>query len=168
MTGAALRETAPGDRAAVLALYPLAFPEEDLRPIVSALLGSAHGHLSLGAFDGGALTGHVLFTFCDDNAALLAPLAVHPAHQRQGLGTALVRDGLARLTAQGIARVFLLGDPGYYGRLGFTPEREVTTPCPIPPDWAPAWQSLRLAPGGPGAGPLGVPEPWRDPALWQP
>ena len=49
----------------------------------------------------------------------LAPLAVLPAAQRQGVGSALVREGLARCRAAGYAIVVVLGDPAYYSRFGF-------------------------------------------------
>lgn len=175
MTGSlAIRETGPDDIARVLALYPHVFPEEDLRPVVSALLGGGWEVLSLAAFDGRAVLAHVLFTICgtvdsDRSAALLGPLAVLPARQRRGSGSALVRAGLARLEKRGVRQVLVLGDPGYYRRFGFSPERRVLPPFPIPGGWADAWQSLPLAAGEPlAAGRLVLPEPWMAPALWGP
>ena len=49
----------------------------------------------------------------------LAPLAVRPEWQRQGIGTDLVHATLALAAAHQAAVVFVLGPPGYYGRLGF-------------------------------------------------
>ncbi|MBS9719058.1 GNAT family N-acetyltransferase [Pseudohalocynthiibacter aestuariivivens] len=169
-----IRETTSGDIAQVLALYPLAFPEEELRPVVLALLEDGLDVLSLAGFDGDALVAHVLFTICeteewDRTGALLAPLGVIPLLQRLGLGSSLVRAGLERLEKRGIKQVFVLGDPAYYQRFGFSPERQVLAPYPIPEEWADAWQSILLAAQAPLApGRLSLPEPWMNPVLWKP
>ena len=101
----------------------------------------------------GETVGHVLFTGASPGegniatAVLLAPLAVHPSHQRQGIGTALVRGGLERLTADGIDCVLVLGDPAYYGRFGFVPAARyrIRPPYPLPSEHADAWMALRLS-----------------------
>ncbi|MEM8699183.1 MAG: N-acetyltransferase, partial [Pseudomonadota bacterium] len=75
--------------------------------------------------------------------------------------------GVERLREIGTRQIFVLGDPAYYRRFGFRPEKAVTPPCPIPEDWAPAWQSLTLS--DPIAqGKLHVPAPWLTPAYWAP
>lgn len=51
----------------------------------------------------------------------LAPLGVAPPHQRRGLGTQLVKTGLAQLQQRGALGCIVLGDPRYYGRFGFRP-----------------------------------------------
>ncbi|MEP3275864.1 MAG: N-acetyltransferase [Stappiaceae bacterium] len=169
-----IRETASTDIEQVLGLYPVAFPEEELRPIVTALLETEREVLSLAAFDGDVLVAHILFTRCatgntERTGALLGPLGVVPSHQRQGLGHTIVRAGLERLERTGIRQVFVLGDPGYYHRFGFVTERRVLTPYLIPEEWADAWQSMPLAAGEPlTAGKLILPEPWMEPALWGP
>ena len=169
-----IRESTPGDLSALRALYPAAFPDEDLVPLVEALLAEPAGVLSLVAIEDGVVAGHVVFADCSvtggaARVALLGPLAVAPARQRQGIGRALVEAGLARLGSGGAAAVFVLGDPGYYGRFGFRTESDVKTPCPIPLEWAGAWQSIRLRDGAePLTGTLAVPAPWQDPALWAP
>lgn len=53
----------------------------------------------------------------------LAPLAVRPDCQRQGIGMALTRAGLNACRLAAIEAVVVLGDPGYYSRLGFSAER---------------------------------------------
>ncbi|MEM9682402.1 MAG: N-acetyltransferase, partial [Pseudomonadota bacterium] len=118
------------------------------------------------------VVGHVIFTRCGIegmtvDVSLLAPLAVVPACQRQGVGTALVQEGLRRLIKSDAARVYVLGDPVYYGRFGFLPDDEVAPPYPLPPDWRDAWQSLGLRESdAPPRGQLTVPPSWRDRALW--
>lgn len=164
----AIDALAPDGLAALERLYPAAFPQEDLLPLVRRLLAPEVGALSLAARAAGDLVGHAFFTPCGLNAApcaLLGPLAVAPAHQRRGVGGALIREGLARLEAQGVAHVFVLGDPAYYGRFGFAPTA-AEPPCPIPGEWRDAWRSLALGDAPPAEGRLVVPPPWRDPALW--
>ncbi|MEL6765990.1 MAG: N-acetyltransferase [Pseudomonadota bacterium] len=167
-------ETCIDDTAALLALYRDVFPDEDLRPLVAALLALDRGCLSLVALESGTPVAHIAFTRCgttpgESTGALLGPLAVAPGHQRQGRGTAILKSGLDLLAEQGVRQIFVLGDPGYYGRFGFRPETAVATPLPIPEDWASAWRSLTLAGRAPlPPGTLIVPKPWMDPALWAP
>lgn len=172
-----IRETGGEALRAILSLYPPAFPEEDLRPLVTALIGEdGPRRLSLCTFGAGsdAPAAHLLFTLfaagdAVGEAALLGPLCVHPRFQRRGLGTALVWHGLERLRGAGTAGVLVLGDPGYYARFGFRPERRVLPPCPLPEEWAEAWQSLPLAGKGPlPGGRCHLPDPWMDPGLWRP
>lgn len=51
---------------------------------------------------------------------LVGPVAVDPAHQGKGVGTAMLREVLARMDAAGTGASMLIGDPGYYGRFGYT------------------------------------------------
>ena len=173
-----IRESLPSDLAAIERLYPDAFPDEDLLPLVRDLLREESMVLSLVGIIDKSLAGHVIFTTCGttagtdadtDKLALLGPLAVAPVWQRQGIGTAIVRAGLQRLENAGVTQVYVLGDPAYYGRLGFVPEVGVTPPYPLPAEWDGAWQSMSL--GGaepPRRGKLSVPRPWRQPRLWAP
>ncbi len=167
-----IHESAPGDLQQIESLYPKAFPDEDLLPLVRALLAEANGVLSLTAMLDTAIVGHAIFTECgiagsSRRAALLGPLCVLPGRQRQGIGGALVRAGLERLKTAGEDWVFVLGDPAYYGRFGFGADGRVTPPYPLPAAYIDAWQSLNLQ-GRPQMpeGSLSVPLPWRDEALW--
>ena len=169
-----IREAGSADLAALERLYPAAFPDEDLLPLVRDLAGAGEGVLSLVALADGEIVGHVGFTRCavagrTERIELLAPLAVAPARQRQGIGGALIRAGLERLRAGGGSLVLVAGDPAYYGRLGFVPNERIAPPYPLPEAWRGAWRSLRLRDvDPPPAGVLQVPPFWMRPALWAP
>lgn len=49
----------------------------------------------------------------------LGPVAVRPDLQRQGIGKALIHQGLATLRSRGAAGCVVLGEPSYYSRFGF-------------------------------------------------
>ncbi|MBN8966077.1 MAG: N-acetyltransferase [Rhizobiales bacterium] len=77
----------------------------------------------------------------------LAPVGVRPEMQRQGIGCALIRAGLAQLKDRAEALVFVLGDPAYYGRFGFAATDGFSSRYA-----GPHFQALRLAPDAPRAG----------------
>ena len=169
-----IRISNAGDIDAIVSMYPQAFPDEDLVPVVRKLLAEPEVALSLVAMVDDLVVGHVVFTTCavegsNLRASLLAPLAVAPAFRRQGIGSEIVRAGLQRLTDSGVGGVFVLGDPAYYSRFGFVPDSTVQPPYPLPAEWYTAWQSQYLGETTqPGAGKLAVPSQWLDPALWAP
>jgi len=126
----AIRPEAPRDRAAVFGVHARAFPSDAEARLVDALRAAGAATLSLVAERDGRVAGHVLFSPVRVAGASgsgwfdalgLAPLAVEPALQRGGIGSALVRDGLAACRIAGHQAVFVLGQPGYYPRFGFEP-----------------------------------------------
>lgn len=169
-----IRESMQVDLPAIEALYPEAFPDENLLPLVRDLLREAPVALSLVGTIDSRLVGHVISTRCSveessDRFALLGPLAVEPAWQRRGIGSAIVRNGLRRLKDEGVSRVFVLGDPAYYGRLGFLTESRIVPPYTLPIEWEGAWQSQSLrGTTTPHPGKLSLPRPWLQPSLWLP
>ena len=169
-----IRDGRPTDLPALERLYPAAFPTEDLLPLVRDLVGAPDGILSLVATRDGEVVGHVAFTRCgvsgrSEPVELLAPLAVVPTLQGQGIGSALVREGVGRLAAAGGRRMLVAGDPAYYVRFGFEPEEGIAPPYPLPDEWRGAWRGLRLGDVEPPlAGVLEVPAFWMRPALWTP
>jgi putative acetyltransferase len=76
----------------------------------------------------------------------LAPMAVAPAHQRNGVGSALVRAGLGRCGQLGFDAVVVLGYPSYYSRFGFQAAADFGIGCEYD---APveAFMLLELQPG---------------------
>ena len=128
-----VREARPEDRERVRAVEEAAFGRPDEADIVDALRGDPAWALSLVALADGELVGHLLFSR-GDRAMTLGPLAVLPSHQRSGVGSALMREGLERVDEP----VVLLGHPDYYSRFGFRP----AAPLGITNQWRiedPAW-----------------------------
>ena len=109
--------------------------------------------VSLVALTDGQVCGHILFTPVDVErvpeglkAVGLAPLAVMPEEQRNGIGTALVRKGLDVCRLLGYGLVVVLGHPEFYPRFGFKPASDYGLHCvyPAPPE---AFMVLELKPG---------------------
>ncbi|MBI1237997.1 MAG: GNAT family N-acetyltransferase [Alphaproteobacteria bacterium] len=124
-----MRFAAAGEGRAVRYIEEAAFGQPDEANLVSALVRDGDAIFSLVAEVDGKLLGHALFSalaviFEDriERALALAPVAVLPEHQRQGIGSALIRDGLGRAAATGWSAAFVLGDPAYYTRFGFSVE----------------------------------------------
>jgi predicted N-acetyltransferase YhbS len=91
--------------------------------------------LSLVATLEGGVVGHVAFSPVTIGAqdpawCGLGPVSVMPAHQRSGIGSALIRSDLRRLRERGVVGCVVLGDPGYYGRFGFAPHAGLVYPGP--------------------------------------
>jgi len=113
------------DGPAIRAVHLAAFGGPTEADLVDALRGSGDVALSLVALMNGEIVGHALFTnlAAPFPAVALAPLAVRPDHQRRGIGSLLIRQGLTQLWMGGTRAVFVLGDPAYYGRFGFSAEK---------------------------------------------
>jgi len=125
-----VRKATPDDRAALLGVHQLAFGQDEESELVESLLAdpSAQPVLSLVADHGGTLVGHALFTRLSllgpeqpPAASILAPLAVVPTAQRSGVGRSLIEAGCEQLAERGVQLLFVLGDPRYYTKQGFTP-----------------------------------------------
>jgi putative acetyltransferase len=122
-----IRVEEPADRGHVFAVEAAAFARPLEAELVETLRASAWPRLSLVAELDGEIVGHVFFSPVSIEGAPaapacagLGPLAVLPARQRLGVGAALVQEGLCRCSALGWKAVFLLGNPAYYARFGFT------------------------------------------------
>ena len=169
-----VRESVSGDSGAIDSLYPEAFPDENLLPLVRDLLQDVVVTTSFVGVINSQIVGHAIFTRCgvagsSVNAALLGPLAVAPERQRQGVGSAIVRAGLRRLEDMDVSLVCVLGDPAYYKRFGFLPESLVEPPFRLPAEWDGAWQSQIVGDKSAScSGKLSVPRQWLEPALWAP
>ena len=126
-----IRPEATTDHAAVRAIHTAAFETPAEARLVDALRARARPLVSLVAVAGDLVhdpvVGHILFSpvTLTDHPDLqllgLAPMAVAPGSQRQGIGSALVREGLEACRRLGTGAVVVLGHPEYYPRFGFEP-----------------------------------------------
>lgn len=176
-----IREAVETDLNDVMSIERLAFGYEKEAELVRELLHdpSAKPLLSLLALKKGRAVGHILFTsahLSDSKDAasivILAPLAIVPDFQKQGIGGKLIEHGLALLSKSGVDLVFVLGHPEYYPRYGFTPAGQIgfEAAYPIPDEHAGAWMVQALRSGVMGtvsgkvicADALNKPEHWRE------
>lgn len=146
-----IRSEAPGDEASINALNRLAFGGPGEWQIVARLRKAKLIALSLVAEENGRITGHILFSWLpvtldgrEVAAVALAPMAVHPDLQRQGIGSLLVREGLKRLPALGATAVIVLGHPDFYPRFGFSAPMAQKLASPFAGE---AFMALELEPG---------------------
>jgi putative acetyltransferase len=122
-----IRAEEPQDQAVVYALNAEAFEQPGEARLVDALREQVTPLISLVAEENRELVGHILFSpvSLSGNPDLkiigLAPMAVVPEHQRSGIGSALVGEGLERCKHLGFTAVVVLGHPNYYPRFGFVP-----------------------------------------------
>ena len=128
-----VRSSLEEDRAAILEVVRDAFSgddrdgqeEVDIVADTWSLDAAPHG-LDLVAVEGAAVLGHVLGArgrLGGREAIGVAPLAVTPSRQHEGIGSALMTELLRRAEDLGWPLVVLLGSPMYYERLGFEPAR---------------------------------------------
>jgi putative acetyltransferase len=122
------------DYEAVRRLNESAFDTPAEAGLVDLLRQQAAPFVSLVADDGGEIVGHILFSPVELSGARdlvmgLAPMAVAPARQRDGIGSALVQAGLDECRKLGATAVIVLGHPEYYPRFGFVPASNFSVDC---------------------------------------
>ncbi|ANU06943.1 GNAT family N-acetyltransferase [Paraurantiacibacter namhicola] len=153
MTEIRIRNERPEDLATIHALTATAFEgrvySDGSEPrIVDQLRCDGDLALSLVAADSRRIVGHIAFspvTISDGTEGWygLGPVSVWPELQRQGIGSALIRKGLANLQTMGTKGVVLLGSTEYYPRFGFEHDPKLVYPGP------PAEKFQRLVLSGP-------------------
>lgn len=150
MTTVTIRREQAGDEATIhrltqAAFRDMPFSEGDEQDLVDALRRDGDLALSLVAEDGARIVGHIAFSRVAIGDGTpdwygLGPVSVWPELHRQGIGSALIRRGIADLRECGAAGIVLLGSPDYYGRFGFRHEPQLRYPGP-PPEY---FQCLQL------------------------
>ena len=147
-----IRAETATDHEAIRKVNRLAFGQDAEARLVDALREGGYVRLSLVAEKDDQIVGHILFSdlpILTDagtvSALSLAPMGVLPAYQRQGIGFALVRQGLEACRDQGHRIVIVLGHPEFYPRFGFS--AKLAEPLSSPFGGGEAWMALELISG---------------------
>ena len=137
-----IREETPADHEKIYLLVKRAFASAEHsdgneQELVNKLRksGSFIPSLSLVAEMDGVLAGYILFTKLKaggEDLLALAPLAVDPGFQRQGVGSALVEEGHRRAALLGFRFSVVLGSEKYYPRFGYVPASRYGIKAPFP------------------------------------
>lgn len=122
-----LRKEESKDIDSIFELNAITFESDAEAKLVNNLRISGSLILSLVATANEKVVGHIAFSpmkidgFNQLNLVGLAPMAVHPKLQKQGVGSKLIKEGIHRLKAIEVDAIFLLGHKEYYPRFGFLP-----------------------------------------------
>jgi putative acetyltransferase len=122
-----IRSVAQNEVELVCEVHRVAFDGREEEPhLVQLLHAAGKTPISLATHLEGKIVGHVLFSpmILDPpkpclSIVGLAPVGVLPEHQGRGIGSRLIREGLSACSEAGFGAAVVLGEPGYYGRLGF-------------------------------------------------
>lgn len=146
-----IRPEAPADAWAVRRVNVDAFEGPDEAAIVERLHMEGLVLVSLVAVAGGIVVGHILFSRLpvlvsgrSVDAVALAPMAVQPASQRRGIGSALVRAGVKRCRELDERLVVVVGHPAFYPRFGFSAGLATRLRAPFSGE---SFMALELVPG---------------------
>ena len=144
-----IRPENAADRDAIREVNQLAFGGDAEANLVDALRDGGFVTVSLVAETEAKVVGHILFspvTVRTDNAAVeilsLAPMAVLPEFQRQGIGSALVKAGIETCRKLPYSSIVVLGHPDFYPGFGFSPDTACRLKCPF--GSGNAWMALEL------------------------
>ena len=145
------RTETPADHAATREVNRLGFGREDEARLVDALREGGFARVSMVAEVDSEVVGHILFSDLSIvtphgivEALALAPMAVIPSRQRQGIGSLLAREGLLLCRESGHRIVVVLGHPEFYPRFGFSAKSTERLRSPFS---GPAFMAAELVPG---------------------
>lgn len=146
-----IRTVGPADAETIAALNRAAFGGEEEVGIVERLRSDGLVAVEMVAEQGGLIVGHILLswlpTMLDGRAVkalALAPMAVRPGLQKQGIGGRLIVAALDQARAAGAEAVIVLGHPDYYPRFGFSAALAQNLASPFSGE---AFMALELVPG---------------------
>jgi putative acetyltransferase len=122
MSNVLIREEERADIPEIRKIIEEAFLQPAEANLVDRLRADGESVVSVVAVDEGRVVGHIMFSrmTAPFRALGLAPIAVTPSRQRNGIGSQLIRCGLAQAKTNRWQCVFVLGDPKFYGKFGFS------------------------------------------------
>ena len=144
------------DLESILKVIETAFSDEENKVIMNLVQGlhqetTSPSIKSLVVEDENQILGYVsyspIFLKSDSSISgyILAPLAVSPEHQKQGIGSNLIKSGIDILTKDGAGVLLVYGDPNYYGRFGFNEEIGRIFIPPYSLDYPFGWTGMMLS-----------------------
>ena len=144
------------DLESILKVIETAFSDEDNKVIMNLVQGlhqetTSPSIKSLVVEGENQILGYVsyspIFLKSDSSISgyILAPLAVSPEHQKQGIGSNLIKSGIDILTKDGAGVLLVYGDPNYYGRFGFNEEIGRIFIPPYSLDYPFGWTGMMLS-----------------------
>jgi putative acetyltransferase len=146
-----IREETELDSPEIAALTRAAFGGEYEVELIEKLRSDHQMVVSIVVAQECSVIGHILFSELavevdgrKVKTAALAPMAVRPEHQNQGIGSKLVATGLQRLRDRGYEAVIVLGHPDFYRRFGFSSSLTASLTAPFDGE---AFMGLELVPG---------------------
>jgi len=129
MSAIEIRGEQPADideirRLTEIAFADIPFSEGDEQHVIDRLRARGQLALSLVALQEDRLVGHIAFSPSVSSCGAsdwyaLGPVSVIPERQRQGIGSALIREGMGQLASMGARGCILTGNPDYYRRFDF-------------------------------------------------
>lgn len=144
-----IRHARSSDHRAIARIVEAAFGQADEARLVERLRMDGDVLFELVAERDGEVVGHILLSrLWADRAELfaaLAPVAVAPSAQNDGVGSALIRRSLETAKEFGAHGVIVLGHPAYYPRFGFS--REAASKVASPYSASPAFMAVALEAG---------------------
>lgn len=132
-----IRPAEPSDHSAIRAVLLAAFPDATEADLVERLRADGFAEIELVAEDADQIIGHILFSPMEAplRALGLAPVSVVPARQRCGVGSKLIERGHELARAKGWQAIFLVGEPEYYRRFGYSLEAARSFECAYSGDY---------------------------------
>lgn len=173
-----IREANIKDAEGIKSLYLQAFDNSESELVSNFAVNLLHEKstiniISLVAIDNDEIIGHIAFSpvFLDNTnkhfGYILAPLAVLPTHQKNGVGSTIVKHGLETISLLGAFIVFVYGDPQYYSRFGFKTDLAQNYTPPYTLQYPEGWQAMKLnSTVFPEGGQLNCVNSLNEPKLW--
>ena len=134
-----IRQEKKGDYRIIYEVNKQAFNQKDESELINRIRAGKNfiPGLSLVAENNGELIGHILFSKIKIigekvyETLSLAPIAVLPKYQNQGVGGKLIKEGLKRAEKLGFNSVLVVGHKDYYPKFGFEKASKWNIKCPF-------------------------------------